>query len=139
MEQIDLFSIKACWGNINFNHVISPSVGISGGILCVWDPSMFHKENATDSDNFIAIMGNWLPTNKKLLVISVYAPQKLADKQKLWAYLNLLIGRWIGDVLVMGDFNEVRTKEERIDRFLVSEDLQRSCPNISSLILDRYR
>nr|GEY69960.1 RNA-directed DNA polymerase, eukaryota [Tanacetum cinerariifolium] len=163
--------------------VFQEQVGISGGILCVWDPCMFHKENAMVSDNFIAIMGNWLPTNKKLLVIFVYAPQKVADKQKLWAYLNLLIGRWIGDVSVMGDFNEVRTKEERfgsilnprgaalfnsfivdsglvevpltgysftwslenaskmsrLDRFLVFEDLQRSCPNLSSLTLDRYR
>ncbi|GKF84289.1 RNA-directed DNA polymerase, eukaryota, partial [Tanacetum coccineum] len=58
-------------------------------------------------------MGNWLPNNKKLLVISVYAPQELAGKKRLWQYLNLLISRWKGDVLVMGDFNEVRLKEER--------------------------
>nr|GEX44056.1 putative RNA-directed DNA polymerase, eukaryota, reverse transcriptase zinc-binding domain protein [Tanacetum cinerariifolium] len=30
------------------------------------------------------------------------------------------------------------TKMSRLDRFLVSEDLQRSCPNLSSLTLDRY-
>nr|GEW89565.1 hypothetical protein [Tanacetum cinerariifolium] len=90
--------------------------------------------------------------------------------------------KWNGEVLLMGDFNEVRLKEEmhgsifnshgaaafnsfivdsglvevpfggfsftwshrsatkmsRLDRFLGSEDLQRSCPNLSSLTLDRY-
>nr|GEY24491.1 RNA-directed DNA polymerase, eukaryota [Tanacetum cinerariifolium] len=147
IEKVDLFNIKACWGNINFDYVVSPSVGNSGGILCVWDPNLFYKENSTVSDYFISIMGNWLPNNKK----------------------------WNGEVLLMGDFNEVRLEEERygsifnsrgaaafnsfivdsglvkvpyggfsftwshrLDRFLVSEDLQRSCPNLSSLTLDRY-
>ncbi|GJR11897.1 RNA-directed DNA polymerase, eukaryota [Tanacetum coccineum] len=124
------------------------------GILCVWDSSMFQMVNYTISDNFIAIMGNWLPTNKKLLVITIYAPQELADKKKLWDYLNLLIGRWTGDALVMGDFNEVlevplcgysftwslkdASKMSRLDRFLVSEDMLRSCHSLSSLTLDRY-
>ncbi|GJS27004.1 RNA-directed DNA polymerase [Tanacetum coccineum] len=31
----------------------------------------------------------------------------------LWQYLNILIDRWNGDVIVMGDFNEVRHKDER--------------------------
>nr|GEW17340.1 copia protein [Tanacetum cinerariifolium] len=132
MEKVDLFNIKACWGNINFDYVVSSSVGNSGGILCVWDPNLFYKENFTVSDYFIAIMRNWLPNNKK----------------------------WNGEVLLMGDFNEVRLEEEsglvevpsggfsftwshssatkmsRLDRFLVSKNLQRSCPNLSSLTLD---
>nr|GEX92825.1 RNA-directed DNA polymerase, eukaryota, nucleotide-binding alpha-beta plait domain protein [Tanacetum cinerariifolium] len=37
LESIDLFSIKSFWGNLNFDHEISSSVGFSGGILCVWD------------------------------------------------------------------------------------------------------
>nr|GEX63821.1 RNA-directed DNA polymerase, eukaryota [Tanacetum cinerariifolium] len=86
MEKVDLFNIKACWGNINFNYVVSPSLGNSGGILCVWDPNLFYKENSTVSDYFIAIMGNWLPNNKNI---------------------------WNGEVLLMRDFNEVRLKEER--------------------------
>nr|GEZ52545.1 hypothetical protein [Tanacetum cinerariifolium] len=129
-------------------------VNVSGGILCVWDPNLYYKENSTVSNSFIAIMGNWLPNNKK----------------------------WNGDVLLMGDFNEVLLEEERygsifnsrgaaafnsfivdsglvevpscgfsftwshrsatkmsrLDCFLVSEDLQRSCPNLSSLTLDHY-
>nr|GEZ31387.1 RNA-directed DNA polymerase, eukaryota [Tanacetum cinerariifolium] len=85
MEKVDLFNTKACWGNINFDYVVSPSVGNSGGILCVWDPNLFYKENSMVSDYFIAIMGNWLPNNKK----------------------------WNGEVLLMGDFNEVRLEEER--------------------------
>ncbi|GJQ88887.1 RNA-directed DNA polymerase, eukaryota [Tanacetum coccineum] len=90
-----------------------PSVGNSGGILCIWDPNMFRKENSTISDYFVAIMGKWTPTDKNLLIISVYAPQELAEKKMLWQYLNHMIARWKRDVIVMGDFNEVRFPEER--------------------------
>ncbi|GJX54185.1 RNA-directed DNA polymerase, eukaryota, reverse transcriptase zinc-binding domain protein [Tanacetum coccineum] len=91
-------------------------------------------------------------------------------------------GVWNGDVIVMGDFNEVHHKDERygsifnargadafnlfisaggfvevpsggysftwsynsaskmskLDRFLVYDNLQRTCPNLSSLTLDRF-
>nr|GFA28700.1 RNA-directed DNA polymerase, eukaryota [Tanacetum cinerariifolium] len=74
---------------------------------------MFHKENSTVSDYFIAIMGKWLPNDKNLLIISVYTPQELAEKKMLWQYLNHVIDRWNGDVNVIGDFNEVLTVDER--------------------------
>nr|GFB87569.1 RNA-directed DNA polymerase, eukaryota [Tanacetum cinerariifolium] len=83
-----------------------PSVGNSRGILCVWDTNMFQKENVTVSDYFIAIMGKWLPSDRNLLIISVYAPQELSEKRMLWQYLNHIINGWKGDVIVMGDFNE---------------------------------
>ena len=71
---IDLWCIKSCWGNYVFDYVVSEAVGNSGGILCVWDPNMFHKINATVSDFFIMVRGTWVPNGKSLLVISVYAP-----------------------------------------------------------------
>ncbi|GJT39879.1 RNA-directed DNA polymerase, eukaryota, reverse transcriptase zinc-binding domain protein [Tanacetum coccineum] len=80
MKNIDLFSIKRCWGNLAFDYAHSASVGNSGGILCVWDPKSFSKLNATISDYFVMVRGDWIPN---------------------------------GEVVVMGDFNEVRKKDER--------------------------
>ncbi|GJU46696.1 RNA-directed DNA polymerase, eukaryota, reverse transcriptase zinc-binding domain protein [Tanacetum coccineum] len=80
----------------------------SGGILCTWDSSIFHKEHHIISDNFVALYGTWIPNQLKLLVILVYAPQSLSSKQMLWSYISSLIVRWNGECLVMGDFNEVR-------------------------------
>ncbi|GJZ68953.1 RNA-directed DNA polymerase, eukaryota, reverse transcriptase zinc-binding domain protein [Tanacetum coccineum] len=113
MENIDFFSIKRCWGNFAFDHVYSASVGNSGGILCVWDPKSFIKLNSTVSDYFVMVRGDWVPNGTKLLIISVYAPQELTKKKKLWDYLSHVMAQWEGDVVVMGDFNEVRKKEER--------------------------
>ncbi|GJU17987.1 RNA-directed DNA polymerase, eukaryota [Tanacetum coccineum] len=62
---------------------------------------------------FIAIMGKWVQSDKNMLIISVYAPHELGEKKMLWQYLNHLIDRYKGEVIVMGDFNEVRTQKER--------------------------
>nr|GEU64063.1 RNA-directed DNA polymerase, eukaryota [Tanacetum cinerariifolium] len=80
--------------------------------LC-WDSNMFIKDHVSSSDYFLAIMGTCTHTATKLLVISVYAPQDLPEKRDLWDYLCSMINRWEGETVVFGDFNEVRTKQER--------------------------
>ncbi|GJX96232.1 RNA-directed DNA polymerase, eukaryota, reverse transcriptase zinc-binding domain protein [Tanacetum coccineum] len=100
----------------------------------------------------------------------------------LWDYLSHVIAQWAGEVVVIGNFNEVRKKDERfgsvfnvhganafnlfisnagleevplggcsytwchksaskmskLDRFLISESLMNSCPNISAITLERF-
>ncbi|GKC58290.1 RNA-directed DNA polymerase, eukaryota [Tanacetum coccineum] len=92
---------------------VSSSVGNSGGILCVWDPNLFIKEHVSFYDYFLAIMGTWTFTSTKLLISSVYAPQDLTEKKKLWGYICTLIDRWEGETVVLGDFNKVWTEHER--------------------------
>ncbi|GKB93871.1 RNA-directed DNA polymerase, eukaryota, partial [Tanacetum coccineum] len=103
----------SCGGNLFFDHVVSSSVGCSGGIVCVWDPTMFVKDHVSKSNYFITLMGTWTPTSSKLLIISVYAPQELFEKRELWEYLHCIINRWDGETVIMGDFNEVRSERER--------------------------
>ncbi|GJV21735.1 RNA-directed DNA polymerase, eukaryota [Tanacetum coccineum] len=55
----------------------------------------------------------WRITGKDLLIIAVYAPHDNKDKQMLWDYLTYEIGKWKGEVVIMGDFNEVRYKSDR--------------------------
>nr|GEZ25419.1 RNA-directed DNA polymerase, eukaryota [Tanacetum cinerariifolium] len=45
--------------------------------------------------------------------VVVYAPQLSSGKKNLWDYLLTILGRWNGEVIVMGDFNEVRSNNER--------------------------
>ncbi|GJS50270.1 RNA-directed DNA polymerase, eukaryota, reverse transcriptase zinc-binding domain protein, partial [Tanacetum coccineum] len=113
MEVIDLRGVKRCWGNLAFDYVYSEAVGQSGEILCVWDSNMFQKLNCTVSDYFVMVRGVWVPSGKSLLIILIYAPQELSEKRILWDYLRLAICNWDGDVVTMGDFNEVRDCSER--------------------------
>nr|GEY49271.1 nucleotide-binding alpha-beta plait domain-containing protein [Tanacetum cinerariifolium] len=64
-------------------YLTSESVGKSGRILCVWDPNMFQKINDTVSNYFIRVRGVWVSSGKRLLIISVYAPQDLSEKKML--------------------------------------------------------
>nr|GFA95757.1 hydroxycinnamoyl-CoA quinate/shikimate transferase [Tanacetum cinerariifolium] len=83
MGNMELFSVKMCWGNFAFDYVHSDSLGNLGGILCVWDPNSFRKSNATVSDYFIMIRGVWRQTGNDHLIIAVYAPHDLKDKQMM--------------------------------------------------------
>ena len=113
MDKISHMEVKFMWGNSNYDFVCSDSLGNSGGILCIWEALVFKKDFATISDHFIAIYGTWIPNNAKILIVSIYAPQHPVHKQDLWEYLSMLIGCWNGEIILMGDFNEVCYKEER--------------------------
>nr|GEW04278.1 hypothetical protein [Tanacetum cinerariifolium] len=93
-----------------FKRLVGPQ---TGGILCAWDPRMFHKHNAAISYYFVAIQGEWIANVKNYLVITVYAPQEASEKRMLWSYVNHMIDRWDGESILMGDSNEVRHNEER--------------------------
>nr|GFB04383.1 RNA-directed DNA polymerase, eukaryota [Tanacetum cinerariifolium] len=110
---LNLMDELTCWGNFAFDFVHSPSVGKSGGILCMWDPRLFRKTNSTISDYFVILRGHWIPNGNNILIMSIYAPQELSEKKRLWDYLNHVIANWNGEVIVMGDFNEVCTQAER--------------------------
>nr|GFB82315.1 RNA-directed DNA polymerase, eukaryota [Tanacetum cinerariifolium] len=88
-------------------------VGNSGGILCVWEATVFKKDYATISDSFVAIYGTWLPSNSKVLFVAIYAPQQVSRKRILWDYISTLFHRWNGEVVVLGDFTEVLNIDER--------------------------
>nr|GEV11267.1 RNA-directed DNA polymerase, eukaryota [Tanacetum cinerariifolium] len=112
VKSISLHTIKDLWGNQMFDHVVGSSVGCSGGILCMWNPNMFVKEQVSTCDSFVSLMGTWAPISSKLLIISVYAPQELNERRDLWDYLRTFIDRWEGDSVIMSDFNEVRLEHE---------------------------
>nr|GFB26207.1 hypothetical protein [Tanacetum cinerariifolium] len=72
-----------------FRRLVGPQTG--GSILQVMEDlvkvgqtiGMFHKHNATISDYFVVIQGEWIANAKKYLVISVYAPQEASEKRML--------------------------------------------------------
>nr|GEV31598.1 WAT1-related protein At3g28050-like [Tanacetum cinerariifolium] len=112
-ENVSDMEIKSLWGNTKFDAIVSQSLDNSRGLLCVWDPNSFKKDNHIILDNFIALFGKWRANQTRMLIVSVYAPQAVSLKCTLWSYLSSLINRWNGECIVLGDFNEVRRKEER--------------------------
>nr|GFB34149.1 RNA-directed DNA polymerase, eukaryota [Tanacetum cinerariifolium] len=80
MDRVNHMDVKFIWGNSNYQYMSSDSAGSSGGILCVWEATIFKKDYATVSDNFIAIYRTWISNNSKVLIVVIYAPQSLSHK-----------------------------------------------------------
>ncbi|GJU71160.1 RNA-directed DNA polymerase, eukaryota, partial [Tanacetum coccineum] len=74
-------------------------------------PSGFTPNN--DNDDTGDKKGVWLLNDIDLMIIAVYAPHDPRDKRMLWDYLAHVINQWQGEVVIMGDFNEVRVKSDR--------------------------
>nr|GEZ21415.1 RNA-directed DNA polymerase, eukaryota, reverse transcriptase zinc-binding domain protein [Tanacetum cinerariifolium] len=133
---------------VKVRETMGASVGNSGGILCVWDPNMFKNTNSM-------VKGDWMSNGKKLLIISVVIMgdfNKVRNKSKSF---GTLFNRHGADVfnrfISNAGLKEVplegcsftwchrsATKMSKLDRFLISDSLLCSCPNISSITLDRY-
>ena len=113
LEFMDQFTVKYTCGNFAFDFVHSDSFGNSGGILCAWDSKFFHKVNSITSDYYVILSGVWLQSNTNMLIIVVYAPHDKRERRTLWEHLCSVVNKWKGEVVMMGDFNEVRLSSER--------------------------
>nr|GEY09381.1 RNA-directed DNA polymerase, eukaryota [Tanacetum cinerariifolium] len=116
---------------------VTDSAGSSGGILCAWEATIFKKDYATVSDNFIAIYGTWISNNSKTIVMGDFNEVRSIDERfgsmfnqsssRLFNYFFMSSG--LVDVKLEGySFTWAHpsaTKMSKLDRFLVSEDY---CP-----------
>ncbi|GJW23038.1 RNA-directed DNA polymerase, eukaryota, reverse transcriptase zinc-binding domain protein [Tanacetum coccineum] len=84
--------------------------------FCIKSAGNVRKHNSTVSDYFVAIQGDWIPNAKKYLIISVYAPQEVSEKILLWSYLDHVIRNWMGETIIMGDFNKFALKKNDMAR-----------------------
>nr|GFA10970.1 hypothetical protein [Tanacetum cinerariifolium] len=93
----------------------SPSfIGASGGIMSIWNSSVSCVEQKLVDRNYLAILGRWSEISRSVGFVNVYAPQANADKEVLWASLDVLINSLDAIWVVFGDFNAVRSREERM-------------------------
>ncbi|KAJ9556157.1 hypothetical protein OSB04_010771 [Centaurea solstitialis] len=108
------WQVSSVWGRKSMEFVALDSCGHSSGILTVWNCDLFKVTLSTKHDGFVAVLGLWLSSNTKLGVINVYAPQEARLKKALWGNIKTVLhsesdAAWV----VCGDFNEVRSAEER--------------------------
>ncbi|GJT21844.1 RNA-directed DNA polymerase, eukaryota, reverse transcriptase zinc-binding domain protein [Tanacetum coccineum] len=74
---------ELCVNKVNFMSF--SSFGYSGGILCVWDPRIFHNINSMISDYFVMIKGEWVPN----VVIMVEFNEVCKQAERYGSIFNL--------------------------------------------------
>ncbi|GKE98183.1 RNA-directed DNA polymerase, eukaryota, reverse transcriptase zinc-binding domain protein, partial [Tanacetum coccineum] len=106
--------IDAFISHIEMGSMLSPSIGKSGGLLTVWDPSCFYKAHVTAMDNVLVVEGEWSFKSLKCFMLNVYAPQDDRKKQELWRLILHFMASNPGNYFIFGDFNVVCYASERI-------------------------
>ncbi|PWA88711.1 hypothetical protein CTI12_AA117210 [Artemisia annua] len=114
-DKVDLRLIHSMWGSTTCDFATKKSNGNSGGIIAIWNDSLFKKLKTIDGeDGFLAIHGEWVNLNITCRMIVVYAPQDINSKCLLWKKIHDVTRNFNGMYIVLGDFNEVRFDYERL-------------------------
>ncbi|XP_022032792.1 uncharacterized protein LOC110933899 [Helianthus annuus] len=112
-DDISRVSISNFWGNKEFNMEFASSVGMSGGLLCIWDPVLFEASSYVKKNKFLIVSGKIKGSGLILNVVNVYAPQSVSAKKDVWFELSNCLEDLPGMWVVGGDFNAVRDPNER--------------------------
>nr|GEX07937.1 RNA-directed DNA polymerase, eukaryota [Tanacetum cinerariifolium] len=154
MESISHMDVKSVWGNSNYQFVVSGSIGNSGGILCVWEETLFKKVDVSIFDNFIALYGIWLPTNSKILIVTIVLGEfneVRSEDERFGSIFHQSYAREFNHFISSSGLLEVKmegysftwsyssaSKISKLDRFLVSEGIFMTFPTILAICLDRH-
>ncbi|KAJ0938354.1 putative RNA-directed DNA polymerase [Helianthus annuus] len=101
------------WGSGNYAFVAIDSNGLSGGLISMWDVSMFSVDETVENRNYLLVRGRMLGYDAPVNILNVYAPQGVAAKKEVWDSIASLINIYDGYWVVGGDFNAVRFREEK--------------------------
>ncbi|GKU97025.1 hypothetical protein SLEP1_g10208 [Rubroshorea leprosula] len=112
LEVVDRKLCRRVWGTEDFDWIAKPSIGLSGGLLCVWNNKTFKKEEVIEGDHFIGVFGTWGEEGVPVYILNIYSPCELSGKRALWEELQNLISNRKGNWCLGGDFNAVRSTEE---------------------------
>ncbi|GKB81766.1 RNA-directed DNA polymerase, eukaryota, reverse transcriptase zinc-binding domain protein [Tanacetum coccineum] len=137
MTRLENFRLKSMWGNYNFDFAYSMARGRSGGLISVWDPNSFIKDDTWFDDIFIIVKWHWRNTIGDCYMINIYGPQVSLAKAILWNRIGDFMHQHADNFnsfidnsglidLPLGSrrftwMNKAGTKLSKLDRFLISE------------------
>ncbi|GJZ69740.1 RNA-directed DNA polymerase, eukaryota, reverse transcriptase zinc-binding domain protein [Tanacetum coccineum] len=115
MTRLEVFRLKSMWGNYTFDYACSMSRGRSTGLICMWDPNVFVKEEIWCDDAFIIVKGRWTNSVGTCFMINIYGPHDPVAKITVWNNIRDFMQSHRGKYVLFGDMNEVLDEHERYD------------------------
>lgn len=76
---------------------------------------LFRQKSIIRRQHFMVVVGSLQGCRDDLIIANVYAPQGQSEKNILWADLTSLVNNLNGLWILLGDFNELRSPEERLN------------------------
>lgn len=117
MEKLGSKIYKSLWWEQNFDWECVEAEGRSGGILSIWNDKIFCKTSSWQTRGVLAVNGFLKEDGSQVCILNVYAPCSTTDRIILWDIIcNYLASYSATLVCVMGDFNAIRSPNERSGR-----------------------
>ncbi|KAJ0443306.1 putative RNA-directed DNA polymerase [Helianthus annuus] len=132
------YAFNQLWGRSVFRMASVDSQGRSGGLASIWDPTVFSDSEHISHRYFLCVCGFLIPSGIRLNVVNVYAPNDAALRKILWSELLSLRNSRQGLWVFLGDFNDVRYPEERLNSEFVTTNAEAFNTFILSAGLQEY-
>ncbi|XP_021995917.1 uncharacterized protein LOC110893104 [Helianthus annuus] len=107
--------IGRLWDSSAVDFAIADAAGRSGGLISLWNPSIFNVNLRIIKQNFIIVGGKITRLDGEFFIVNVYAPNNECKRKHLWLELLEVRESFDGFFVFLGDFNEVRTQEDRLN------------------------
>ncbi|KAJ0535737.1 putative RNA-directed DNA polymerase [Helianthus annuus] len=114
------FQLSRLWGRSVFASEQVCSEGRSGGLVSMWNPTVFRHSQVVKNRYYLIVTGTLIATSEVINVTNVYAPNDAVVRRSLWAELAHLKESMQGMWVMLGDFNDVRCPEERMNSEFIS-------------------
>ncbi|XP_022004617.1 uncharacterized protein LOC110902212 [Helianthus annuus] len=113
MDVVTVDVIAGIWGNRNFESASVAAEGQYGGLLWIWDPRVLKIDSSYQNRSFLCISGIVVSCGTRINLMNVSAPQSTVAERSLWSDISNIIDSKTGLWVLVGDFNAVRSSEER--------------------------
>ena len=89
-------------------------MGVSSGLLIMWDSSVGEVWSSFSMQHVLIIHGHFTDYNDEFYLFNIYVPCDNGEKQLLWNSLSEQLQKLVGkNICLCDDFNAVRGMEER--------------------------
>ncbi|XP_058766616.1 uncharacterized protein LOC131640222 [Vicia villosa] len=103
------------WSTESIGFLASDSEGLSGGLLILWKDSVCVVVHSFRGSGYLGVKVRW--NNLFYYIVNIYSPCSVSLKCVLWSKLLSLKSVFSdGEWLIVGDFNNIKNKEERVGR-----------------------
>ncbi|XP_028094700.1 uncharacterized protein LOC114294749 [Camellia sinensis] len=104
--------VKSIWPYDQVAYMNVDADGSAGGLLCVWKPEVFSLADCCCNRSFI-ILSSTLFNSLNCVIVNVYALNDVSARRSLWVSLINLKVVFPKPWCIGGDFNEIKSIDER--------------------------
>ncbi|KAL8473622.1 hypothetical protein ACS0TY_030457 [Phlomoides rotata] len=108
---------REMWFDREFDWAWREVEGRAGGIISIWNRKVFSKISVWHIKGMLVVNGIWREDNAKVMIINVYAPCTVMEKEQLWDAIKIVLEQNEEvRTCVLWDFNSIREENERIGK-----------------------